>query len=112
VFERWSDETTTLKKMIETYGGTSNIQQALSTAHNIWLKLKDAFNKEAQTYVYGEYESELGSVGVASRREVLRSLWWDLFEGDSLGDYDEITFIIELLHHGEKLETGTILFGS
>lgn len=81
-------------------------------AHEIWLRLRDAFNKEAKGYDPDLFISRLGSVGEVERREVMRSAWWDVLGGDALGDYDTLTGLIEMLHHGERLETGTILFGS
>ena len=81
-------------------------------AHELWLKLKDAFNAEAESYNPERYDSRLGSGGPVERREVLRSAWFDLLNGDSFGDYGELTIIIEILHDHEKLETGRILFGS
>ncbi len=81
-------------------------------AHEIWLRLREAFNKEGRVYDPELFISRLGSVGDVSRREVMRSAWWDAMGGDDLGDYDTLTGIIELLHHGEELETGTIIFGS
>ena len=81
-------------------------------AHELWLKLKEAFNAEAATYDPEAYDSELGSFGGVERREVMRSAWWAALNGDEYGEYCVITSIIEALHHGEKLETGIILFGS
>jgi hypothetical protein len=81
-------------------------------AHELWLKLKEAFNKEAEIYDHELYNSKLGSVGPKEKREVLRTMWWDFFEGDKYGDYRTITRIIEMLHDGEELETGIIHFGS
>ena len=81
-------------------------------AHALWLKLKDAFNAEAKTYDPEAYSSKLGSVGEVERREVLRSAWWDELSEYAEDEYYKITSIIEMLHHGEQLETGTIIFGS
>ncbi|MGI5872906.1 MAG: hypothetical protein ACOX8T_12835 [Bacillota bacterium] len=81
-------------------------------AHKLWLKLKDAFNKEAELYNNKLYQSKLGSVGPINKREVLRTMWWDFVDGDSYGDYRTIINIIEMLHDGEELETGIIYFGS
>jgi len=81
-------------------------------AHELWLKLKAAFNKEAEIYDHELYNSKLGSVGDKEKREVLRSMWWDFVDGDKHGDYRTITRIIEMLHDGELLETGVIHFGS
>lgn len=81
-------------------------------AHALWLKLKDAFNAEAKTYNPEAYSSKLGSVGEVERREVLRSAWWDELSEYAEDEYYKITSIIEMLHHGEQLETGTIIFGS
>ena len=81
-------------------------------AHALWLKLKDAFNAEAKTYDPEAYSSKLGSVGEVERREVLRSAWWDELSEYAEYEYYKITSIIEILHHGEQLETGTIIFGS
>ena len=81
-------------------------------AHELWLRLKDAFNEEETLYDNPLYQSRLGSIGEKNRREVLRSLWWDFLNGDDHGDYRRVTRIIELLHDGEKLESGTIHFGS
>ena len=81
-------------------------------AHALWLKLKAAFNAEAETYDPEAYSSKLGSVGEVERREVLRSAWWDELSEYAEYEYYKITSIIEILHHGEQLETGTIIFGS
>ncbi len=81
-------------------------------AHELWLKLKAAFNAEAATYEPEAYDSKLGSVGETDRREVLRSRWWDELSEYAEDEYHDITSIIEVLHHGERLETGTIIFGS
>ena len=81
-------------------------------AHALWLKLKAAFNAEAETYDHEAYSSKLGSVGEVERREVLRSAWWDELSEYAEDEYFKITSIIEVLHHGEQLETGTIIFGS
>lgn len=81
-------------------------------AHALWLKLKVAFNAEAETYDPEAYSSKLGSVGEVERREVLRSAWWDELSEYAEDEYYKITSIIEMLHHGEQLETGTIIFGS
>ena len=58
------------------------------------------------------HELWLGSIGDVTRREVMRSAWWETLGGDALGDYNTLTALIELLHNGEQLETGTIIFGS
>ena len=81
-------------------------------SHALWLKLKVAFNAEAETYDPEAYSSKLGSVGEVERREVLRSAWWDELSEYAEDEYFKITSIIEVLHHGEQLETGTIIFGS
>ena len=81
-------------------------------AHKLWLKLKEAFNKEGADYDPALCNSILGSVGSKECREVMRSLWWAALNGDEYGDYDQLTAIIEMLHDGEDLQTGTIRFGS
>ena len=81
-------------------------------AHKLWLKLKEAFNKEGADYDPALCNSILGSVGSKECREVMRSLWWAALNGDEYGDYDQLTAIIEMLHDGEDLQTGTIQFGS
>lgn len=81
-------------------------------AHELWLKLKDAFNAEAATYDPEAYNSKLGSVGKVERREVLRTSWWDELSEYAEEEYYDITRIIEVLHDYEVLETGRILFGS
>ncbi len=81
-------------------------------AHELWLKLKEAFNAEAATYNPEAYDSKLGSVGKVERREVLRTRWWDELSEYDEEEYSDITSIIEVLHDYEKLETGRILFGS
>lgn len=81
-------------------------------AHELWLKLKDAFNAEASTYNPDAYDSKLGSVGKVERREVLRTRWWDELSEYGEEEYSEITSIIEVLHDYEMLDTGRILFGS
>lgn len=80
-------------------------------AHELWLKLKEAFNDEAPFYAkYGS--SVLGSIGSVDRREVLRGNWWGVLDGNKYGNYRDLTCIIEYLHCGEQLETGVIIFGS
>lgn len=86
--------------------------EEVRNAHELWLRLRDAFNKEAKGYDPEVFISRLGSVGEVQRREVMRSAWWETVGGDEFGDYVKLTRLIEMLHHGEKLETGTILFGS
>ncbi len=85
-------------------------------AHALWLKLKEVFNAEAAYYVDGntDYDGHpyLGSVGPTEEREVMRECWFESLNGDEYGDYRQLTRIIEMLHDGEELETGTILFGS
>ncbi len=82
-------------------------------AEKLWERLKKAFNEEAATYDPNAYNSKLGSVGPVERREVCRSNWWKFLKGDLLGaDYREVTDMIERAHHGERLATGVILFGS
>lgn len=81
-------------------------------AHELWLKLKDAFNAEAATYDPEAYDSKLGSVSKVERREVLRTSWWDELSEYAEDEYYDITRIIEVLHDYEVLETGRILFGS
>lgn len=81
-------------------------------AHELWLKLKDAFNAESATYDPEAYNSQLGSVGKVERREVLRTRWWDELSEYGEEEYYDITRIIEVLHDYERLETGRILFGS
>lgn len=80
-------------------------------AHKLWLKLKDAFNKEAETYDPEAYNSKLGSVGNVERREGLTAEWWYELSDYEDEERDDIVCIIEVLHCGEKLETGIILFG-
>lgn len=98
---------TTLNEITD--GATDNDYKV---AHELWLKLKEAFNAEAEIYNNKMYQSKIGSVGPIERREVLRSMWWDFVDGDSYGDYRVLTNIIEMLHDGEQLETGIIYFGS
>ena len=86
-------------------------KEDFKSAHELWLKLKEAFNAEAATYD-PEGFSELGSIGEVGRREVCRRNWWIALNGDTYGDYGTLTSIIEALHHGERLETGEIIFGS
>ena len=90
--------------------GTDNAK-VLRQAHKLWLKLKEAFNKEGEDYDPALCNSLLGSVGSKESREVLRSLWWAALNGDEYGDYAQLTAIIEMLHDGEDLQTGTIQFG-
>ena len=92
-----------------TNGATDNDYKV---AHELWLKLKDAFNKEAEIYDHELYQSKLGSIGPKEKREVLRTMWWNFLEGDKYGEYRKIINIIEMLHDGEELETGIIHFGS
>lgn len=98
---------TTLNEITD--GATDNDYKV---AHELWLKLKEAFNAEAEIYNNKMFQSKIGSVGPIERREVLRSMWWDFVDGDSYGDYRVLTNIIEMLHDGEQLETGIIYFGS
>lgn len=81
-------------------------------AHELWQKLKKAFNAEAAGYKEDDCNSELGSIGGVKNREVMRSSWWAALDGDSYGDYRKLTTIIEALHDGERLRTGVINFGS
>lgn len=81
-------------------------------AHDLWLKLKDAFNAEAATYEPEAHESVLGSIGKVGKREVLRTSWWYKLSEYAEEEASDIISIIELLHYNEKLETGRILFGS
>lgn len=100
--------------------GTGTLEEMLGemsfedykNAHELWLKLEEAFNKEAETYEPEAYNSNLGSVGEVERREVCRPNWFYELDGDKYGEYGTMTSIIELLHHGEQLKTGKILFGS
>lgn len=107
------------RKRFEGWGTTTAAEltritnpETYKQAHALWLKLQEAFDAEAATYEPEAYTSRLGSVGEVEQREVLRSDWWETLNGDSYGDYGELTLIIEFLHHGETLETGKILFGS
>lgn len=100
-------EETTLADII----GTDDAE-VFRQAHKLWLKLKAAFNKEGADYDPALCNSILGSVGSKECREVMRSLWWAALNGDEYGDYDQLTAIIEMLHDGEDLQTGTIQFGS
>lgn len=87
-------------------------EESYRKADTLWQRLRAAFNKEAEHYDPETNYSKLGSVGDKARREVLRTEWWDVVKGDELGDYSQLTTIIEVLHNGEQLETGVILFGS
>ena len=100
-------EETTLADII----GTDDAE-VFRQAHKLWLKLKEAFNKEGADYDPALCNSILGSVGSKECRKVMRSLWWAALNGDEYGDYDQLTAIIEMLHDGEDLQTGTIRFGS
>ena len=100
-------EETTLADII----GTDDAE-VFRQAHKLWLKLKEAFNREGADYDPALCNSILGSVGSKECREVMRSLWWAALNGDEYGDYDQLTAIIEMLHDGEDLQTGTIRFGS
>ena len=100
-------EETTLADII----GTDDAE-VFRQAHKLWLKLKEAFNKEGADYDPALCNSILGSVGSKECREVMHSLWWAALNGDEYGDYDQLTAIIEMLHDGEDLQTGTIQFGS
>lgn len=100
-------EETTLADII----GTDDAE-VFRQAHKLWLKLKEAFNKEGADYDPALCNSILGSVGSKECREVMRSLWWAALNGDEYGDYDQLTAIIEMLHDGEDLQTGMIQFGS
>jgi len=76
----------------------------IERAHALWLKLKEAFNKEAAHYDPETNTSKLGSIGNKANREVLRSMWWAALEGNKYGDYDKLTSLVESLHNGERLE--------
>ena len=92
-------EETTLADII----GTDDAE-VFRQAHKLWLKLKEAFNKEGADYDPALCNSILGSVGSKECREVMRSLWWAALNGDEYGDYDQLTAIIEMLHDGEDLQ--------
>ncbi len=96
--------------LVEICGATN--PDTYRKAHELWLKLKAAFNAEAATYDPEAYDSALGSVGSKNRREVLRTSWWDELSDLDESYYSEVTIIIEILHDYEDLETGKILFGS
>mgnify|MGYP005794673769 FL=1 len=96
--------------LVEICGATN--PDTYRKAHELWLKLKAAFNAEAATYDPKAYDSALGSVGSKTRREVMRSAWWDELSDLDESYYSEVTTIIEILHDYEKLATGRILFGS
>ena len=105
------------KKRFACYGETTLAQisdepEDYRIAEELWQRLKREFNAEAATYEPEKYDSELGSIGKKKDREVMRSAWWDRIKGDEIGDYDKHTTIIEILHDGERLETGRIRFGS
>jgi hypothetical protein len=92
---------------------SSTNPEDFKNAHKLWLKLKRVFNQEAAGYVRNDFRTTmLGSIGDVETREVTRADWWRALGGDSYGDYDIITRIIEALHNGQMLETGEILFGS
>lgn len=94
--------------------GTSD-PDVYRAAHVLWLRLKDAFNAEAEYYDEEQEVDEnycLGSIGPVEEREVLRAAWFNTLDGDKLGDYEELTSIIEALHDRERLETGMICMGS
>lgn len=106
----WDDQVLSIAEIVET-----DDDQNFKNAHELWLKLKDAFNKEAKHYDPETNMSRLGSIGDKSEREVMRSMWWDFLKaGKAYGEesYDVLTFIIEILYGRMQLETGTILFGS
>ena len=82
-------------------------------ADELWGRLRDAFNKEAEHYDPETNTSRLGSIGDKKDREVMRSMWWSLLRKDlPEEDYDILTHMIESKHGGEQLETGRISFGS
>ena len=70
-------EETTLADII----GTDDAE-VFRQAHKLWLKLKEAFNKEGADYDPALCNSILGSVGSKECREVMRSLWWAALNGD------------------------------
>ena len=90
----------------------SDDPDTIRKAHELWIRLREMFNKEGKAYDPELFISRLGSIGDETRREVMRSAWWETLGGDALGDYNTLTALIELLHNGEQLETGTIIFGS
>lgn len=65
-------EETTLADII----GTDNAD-VFRQAHKLWLKLKEAFDKEGVDYNPALCDSLLGSVGSKECREVMRSFWWE-----------------------------------
>lgn len=82
-------------------------------AEILWERLVKEFNDEAETYNLEAYESLLGSIGPVEDREVMCSKWWQFVDGYLFDvDYNEITWMIEREHNGEKLATGRIHFGS
>lgn len=109
-FSGWG-ETTSLQEVLNDFRPEVT-DEDIKKAHELWLKLKEAFNQEGEIYHYAVYSSRLGSIGEKERREVCRPNWWDFLDGDNYGDYRIVSFIIEFLHNGEKLESGTIVFGS
>ena len=112
VFLGWSNDETSLYEVLSRFGDIETAEEDITKAHELWKKLKKQFNREAQSYAPDLYSSRLGSAGKKTRREVCRSNWWQTLNGDVYGSYHQITLIIEFLHNGEKLETGTIIFGS
>jgi hypothetical protein len=108
-FQGWGDYNT-LNKI-----GDKPTEQECIDAHELWLNLKEAFNKEAKHYDPETNQSKLGSIGKKSDREVMRSMWWEHLKAwKTYGEeqYDRLTRLVEALHSGEKLESGTIRFGS
>jgi len=109
VFRDWDNEVVTLREIFRRFESTDVLKDVKYT-HSIWLKIKNAFNEEASSYDENAFDSVLQSTGSVCRREISSSKCWDLFGGDDYGDYSIIAAIIGILHHGEELETGTILF--
>jgi hypothetical protein len=105
VFSGWGE--TTLAEIADTTDAG-----VFTKAHELWLKLESIFNREAKVYDPELNYSRIGSIGTVTEREVMRSMWWGVLGGDKYGDYDTVTRIIEALHQGETLATGTIHFGS
>ena len=108
-FSGWGDYNT-LNKIAK-----NPTEQDCVSAYELWLKLKDAFNKEAKHYEPETNCSLLGSIGEKNDREVTRADWWTTLKaGKTYGEdkYDVLTSLIEALHCGEQLATGRITFGS
>ena len=111
VFKEWDNEVVMLREIFRRFEST-DVLKDVENAQVVWLRIKNAFNEETSSYDENAFDSVLQSTDSVSRREVSSSKCWELFGGDEFGEYSIIAAMIGILHHGEGLETGTMLFCS